>query len=151
MTKEQTIQALQAIVTDLAQQADGHQLQSIIFSNMGLAKLAQHYADHATEERGNVQKMAERILQLGGALKLEAKKEGPIYTDPEEYIKYDHQVSIDGLAALKQIVDASQDDYVTFDILEVYYVDEEGDLYWQEKELDLIELIGKQNWIYNLM
>lgn len=151
MNKDQIILALQAIVTDLSQQADGHQLQSIIFQNEGFVKLADHYAAHAVEERDNVQKLAERILLLGGELQLQDKKGGPIYTDPEDYIKYDHQVSIDGLADLKKIVDASVEDYATYDLLEAYYIDEEADLDWQEKQIKLISLIGKQNWLYSFM
>lgn len=42
---------------------------------------------------------------------------------------------------------AAQDDLTTFDILKAYYQDEEGDMYWAEQQLALIELIGKQNWL----
>ncbi len=38
------IQGLQTIVTDLAQQADGHAIQSRIFASQGLVKLAKKYA-----------------------------------------------------------------------------------------------------------
>lgn len=39
---------LQTIVTDLAQQADGHELQARIFASQGLSKLADKYAEHAS-------------------------------------------------------------------------------------------------------
>lgn len=50
--KEKILAGLQAIVTDLAQQADGHAIQSRVFASMGFTKLADKYAEHATEERG---------------------------------------------------------------------------------------------------
>ena len=78
-------------------------------------------------------------------MKLEAKKEGSVCKDPVEWIKYDLQVSIAGLAWLKEIMEAAREDYTTFDILKAYYQDEEEDMYWGQAQLDMIECIGKQN------
>ncbi len=148
---EKVILGLQTIVTDLAQQADGHAIQSRIFASEGLAKLAEKYAEHAQEERGYVDKCIDRLLDLGCEVKLEAKKEAPSFKDPVEWIKYDLQVSIAGLAWLKEIVEAAREDYTTFDILKAYYQDEEEDMYWGQGQLELIECIGKQNWILKQM
>ena len=147
MANEKVIAGLQTIVTDLAQQADGHQLQSRIFASMGFTKLADKYAEHAEEERGYVEKCIDRLLDLGCEVKLEAKKEGPVFRDPVEWVKYDLEVSKAGLAWLKEITEESRDDYVTFDILKDYYVDEEEDMFWGEGQLEMIECIGKQNWL----
>ena len=145
--REKTIQTLQAIVTGLSQQANGHAIQSRIFASKGFTKLADKYAEHATEERGNVEKCIDRILDLGGEVKLEAKAEAPTCKDPVEWVKYDLQVSKDGLAWLATLVEEARTDYTTFDILKKYYQDEEEDLYWAEAQLELIECIGKQNWL----
>ena len=145
--KEKIIAGLQVIVTDLAQQADGHAIQSRIFASEGFTKLADKYAEHATEERGYVQQCIDRILDLGGEVKNEAKKEAPVCKDPVDWVKYDLQVSIDGLAWLKELTEAARDDYTTFDILKKYYQDEEEDMYWGQAQLELIECIGKQNWL----
>ncbi len=147
MANEKVIAGLQTIVTDLAQQADGHQLQSRIFAAEGFSKLADKYAEHATEERGYVDKCIDRLLDLGCDVKLEAKREAPVCKDPVEWIKYDLQISKDGLAWLKEITEAAKDDYTTFDILKAYYQDEEEDMYWAEQQLELIEKIGMQNWL----
>ena len=148
---QKVIEGLQIIVTDLAQQADGHAIQSRIFASQGLTKLAEKYAEHATEERGYVEKCIDRLLDLGVEIKLEAKKEGKVFTDPIEWVKYDLQVSKDGLAWLKEIVELARTDYTTFDMLKEYYQDEEEDMYWGEQQLELIEIIGKQNWILKQM
>ena len=147
MANENIIKGLQAIVTDLAQQADGHAIQSKIFGSLGFSKLADKYAEHATEERGYVDKCIDRILDLGGEVKNENKKATPTYTDPAEWIKYDLKVSVDGLASLKELVECSRSDYNTFDILSDYYKDEEEDMYWGQQQLDLIAKIGVQNWL----
>ena len=145
--KEQMIAALQMIVTDLSQQADGHMIQSRIFAGQGFSKLAEKYAEHAAEERGYVEKCIDRILDLGGKVKNEAKKEAPVCDDAVEWVKYDLQVSKDGLAALAPLVKMAFDDLVTFDILAAYYKDEEEDLLWGEQQLELIAKIGKENWL----
>ena len=147
MANEKVMKGLQTIVTDLAQQADGHALQSRIFASEGFTKLAEKYAEHAVEERGWVDKCIDRLLDLGCEVKLEAKKEGPVYKDPVEWVKYDLEVSKNGLAWLKEITELSRDDYTTYDILKAYYQDEEEDMFWGEAQLDLIECIGKQNWL----
>ena len=147
MAKEKILEGLQIIVTDLAQQADGHQIQSRVFASEGFSKLADKYAEHAEEERGYVQQCIDRILDLGGEVKLEAKKAGPVLKDPVEWVKYDLQVSRDGLAWLAGLVEEARADYTTFDILKKYYQDEEEDMYWGEQQLDLIACIGVQNWL----
>ncbi|MCR5772092.1 MAG: hypothetical protein K6G87_12805 [Butyrivibrio sp.] len=147
MANENIIKGLQLIVTDLAQQADGHAIQSKIFGSQGFSKLADKYAEHATEERGYVDQCIDRILDLGGDVKNEAKKEAPTYTDPVEWLKYDLQVSIDGLNSLKTLIECAKDDLTTFDILKDYYKDEEEDMYWAQQQLELIEKIGLQNWL----
>ena len=141
------LEGLQIIVTDLAQQADGHAIQSKIFAAQGFSKLGAKYAGHAAEERGYIDQCIDRILDLGGEVKNGAKKEEPVFTDIVEFIKYDLQTSKDGLAWLKTLVEETRDDYATFDMLKAYYQDEEEDLYWDEQQLDLIEKIGLQNWL----
>ncbi len=147
MANEKVIAALQTLVRDLGQQADGHQIQSRIFAAKGFTKLADKYAEHAEEERGYVDKCIDRLLDFGCDVKLEAKSEGLVCADPAEWVKYDLQVSKDGLAWLKDIVEAARDDYKTFDFLKAYYQDEEEDMYWGEAQLELIEVIGKKNWL----
>ncbi len=141
------IEGLQVIVTGLSQQADGHIIQSKIFAAQGFSKLGEKYAEHAEEERGFVGKFIDRIIDLGGEVKNEAKRETPVYSDVVEWIKYDLEVSNRGLAWVRPIIELARDDYTTFDILKEYYEDEEEDMYWGEQQLELIEKIGLQNWL----
>ena len=149
--KAKIIEGLQVIVTDLAQQADGHELQARIFASQGFTKLADKYKEHASEERGYVVKCADRILDVGGTLKLGDKKDAPLFTDAIEYMKYDLQVSKDGLSWLAGLVEETREDYKTFDILKEYYQDEETDMYESEGQLELVKLIGKENWYVKQM
>ncbi|HEY9575527.1 MAG TPA: ferritin-like domain-containing protein [Lachnospiraceae bacterium] len=147
MANENIIKGLQLIVTNLSQQAVGHKIQSKIFAGQGFSKLADKYAEHYSEEMSYVEQCIDRILDLGGEVKNEAKAEALVYTNPVDWIKYDLQVSIDGLALLKELLDCAKDDVTTFDILKDYYKDEEEDMYWGQAQLELIEKIGLQNWL----
>ena len=144
---EKIIDGLQKIITGLSQQAGGHLIQSRIFASEGFNKLAKKYAEHATEERGYVSRCIDRIIDLGGEVKPESKQSAPIYENPVEWLEYDLQVSKDGLAWLKTVVEEAKDDYSTFDLLKEYYKDEEEDMYWAQAQLELIERIGEQNWL----
>lgn len=62
-------------------------------------------------------------------------------------MKYDLQVSKDGLTWLLDIIDLARGDLTTYDILKDYYKDEEEDMYWGEQQLELIEKIGEINWL----
>lgn len=146
-SNQNIINGLQTIVTSLSQQADGHALQSRVFQNQGFSKLAQKYADHAAEERGYVDQITDRILDLHGEVGNQAKQEMSICTDAVEWLKYDIEVSRKGLAGLLPIIEASKDDLTTYDILKEYYKDEEDDMHWGEQQLDLIALVGKENWL----
>ncbi len=146
-SKEIIIAGLQGIVTELSQQADGHIIQSKIFAGEGFTKLADKYSEHANEERGYVEQCIDRILELGGEVKNEAKQAAPTYKDPIEWVKYDLEVSKTGLAGLAKLIEVAIKDPITFEILVAYYKDEEEDLQWGEQQLELIEMIGKQNWL----
>lgn len=144
---ESIISGLQSIVTLLSQQATGHEIQSRIFASQGFSKLAEKYAEHAEEERKYVTLCIDRLLDLGADVKNEAKEATPIYEDIVEWLKYDLQISKNGLSWLSKIVEDAKDDLSTFDMLKDYYKDEEEDMYWAEQQLELIEKIGLQNWL----
>ncbi len=145
--KQTVIGALQMIVTNLSQQADGHAIQSRVFASCGYSKLAEKYAEHAAEEREYVRRCTDRILDIGGFVTNGAKMETPIFKDPVEWIKYDLAVSVEGLAELERLLPVVHDDVTTYDLIKEYYMDEEQDMYWSQQQLELINIIGLQNWL----
>ncbi|MCR5352588.1 MAG: hypothetical protein K6E35_08890 [Bacteroidales bacterium] len=147
MNKENSIKALQAYATGLAAQSLAHKVQGKVFADQGFTKLAEKYAEHASEEMGWVDKFVERILDLGGEAKVEAAPAQPIYTDPVEFIKYDLNVSETQVPILMDVTKSLFDDFKTYDILRGYALDEEDDMFWSRQQLDLIEKIGLQNWL----
>lgn len=147
MNAQNSIQILQAYATGLSAQSRQHKVQSQVFAAMGLNKLAQKYAEHSVEEAGWVEKFIGRIIDLGGDAKVEASPEQVIYKDVVEFLKADLAISEKEVPALGQVTLSVADDMTTFDLLKGYYQDEEGDMYWMQAQLELIKMIGLQNWL----
>ncbi|MBR1851422.1 MAG: hypothetical protein IJ789_08680 [Bacteroidales bacterium] len=150
MDNKKSVEALQFFVTNLNAQSFQHKLQAKIFGSIGYKKLEQKYLEHAAEEQGFVDQFIDRLLDLGGELKQEAVQEQKLFTDPIEFLKYDYQVSIDGIELLRKCMDGIKDDLTTFDMMKVYLKDEEEDMYWSEEQLGLIEIIGAKPWLVKM-
>ena len=149
--KEKTIEVLQAIVTGLSANSFGHRIQSKVFAGLGFQSLGDKYATHATEEMDFVEQFMDRILDLGGEIKQEAQEAKPIYMDIIEFIEADYNVSVEGIAFLNEVMDSGIFDATTYDMMKLYLKDEEEDMYWSEQQLDLVKMIGKQNYLTHLL
>lgn len=149
--KEKTIETLQALVTGLAANSFGHRIQGKIFAGLGFQSLGDKYATHATEELNFVEQFMDRILDLGGEIKQEAAPEAPIFTDIVEFIEHDYKVSVDGIALVTEFMESGIFDATTYDLMKVYLKDEEEDMGWSEQQLDLCKMIGKQNYLTQLL
>ena len=147
MNTQLSIQILQAYATGLNAQSFQHKVQSKVFKSQGLTKLAEKYADHSSEEAEWVDKFIDRIIDLGGEAKVEAAPEQKVYKDAEEFLKADLEVSVREVPALGKVALSVAEDMTTFDLLKAYYQDEEEDMYWAQGQLELIKVIGKQNWL----
>ncbi|MBQ9654243.1 MAG: hypothetical protein IJV32_08520 [Bacteroidales bacterium] len=147
MNAQNSIQILQAYATGLSAQSRQHKVQSQVFKAMSLGKLAEKYAEHSAEEAEWVEKMVARIIDLGGEAKVEATPEQKIYKDVVEFIKADLAVSEKEVPVLGQVTLSLAEDMTTYDLMKGYYQDEEEDMYWMQEQLELIQLIGLQNWL----
>lgn len=145
--KNAEIKALQAIVTGLSQQSYSHRIQGLVFGSQGFGVLADKYAAHAEEEMGWVEKFANRILDLDGEVKIEATPDVKVCDDIVEYLKSEKQVSIDGIAQVTEMMPVFEDDFVAYEDMKAYLIDEDGDLQETIQELELIERVGLQNWL----
>ena len=149
--KQATIEALQAIVTGLSANSFGHRIQSKIFAGLGFESLGDKYAGHADEEMGFVEQFMDRILDLGGEIKQEAQEAKPVYTDIVEFIEADYNVSVEGIALVNKMMESGIFDTTTYDLMKEYLKDEEEDMYWSEQQLDLCKMIGKENYLTQLL
>ena len=94
-----------------------------------------------------VEKFVDRILDLGGDVKFDGAKARDLIAAPVDYIKADLAIQEKGVEILYNCMAELHDDPTTYDILKAYLADEEEDLYWSQGQLELIEMIGVQNWL----
>lgn len=151
MDFKQSLDVLQAIITELTEGALVHRMQGQIFKSQGFEKLGQKYLDHYAEEMGWVEKCADRMLDLGCQPQMQGAKGRDLCEDIESYLKEDLRIQRNGVESLYKILPVLSCDPSTYDIVKDYLKDEEEDLYWSENQLELIEKIGLQNWLVRQM
>ena len=148
MDAKKSIEALQLFATGLTEGALVHKLQGQIFKSQGFDKLGQKYIDHFNEEMEWVEKFVDRIMDLGGEVKFEGAKTRALICDPVEYVKADLKIQEAGVDMLYKCMETLINDPTTYDIMKAYLADEEEDLYWSQGTMEMIEKIGKQNWLF---
>lgn len=139
------------IVNELAGSAFVHKMQGQLFKSQGFTKLGQKYIDHYTEEMGWVEKYTDRMLDLGCVPQVKVCNETTLIEDPKAYIEADMNLQREGVETLYKLMPALATDPTTYDLTKAYLADEEEDLYWDEEQLDMIEMIGIQNWLVKQM
>lgn len=147
MDKNKSIEALQLFTTGLSNGAFVHKVQGQILASAGYTKLGEKYINHYDEEMGWVTKFIDRILDLGGEIKVEDRPSVTLVSDPIEYVYCDLKRQTEGLEILRKCLATVHDDPSTYDILKEYLKDEEEDLYWSENAVELIKKLGEQNWL----
>lgn len=147
--RQKTLLVLQGVVTKAASQSLNHRLQSRIFAKKGFTKLAEKYAAHAAEEAESVELFTDRILNLGGEVKQQAQTPVTLHEDIEEYLRADLKESEEGLAQLAGVMKAGFLDVTSNELMKDYILDEEEDMYWTQSQLEMIDAIGIQNYLFH--
>ena len=151
MDRKASMKVLTYYANGLNAQAFAHKVQGKVFAAQGFEKLGEKYAEHAVEEAGWVDKMLDRILDLGGSLTVEATKSISVCDDVEAYLQSEMKVSEEGIEMLRRDIQKLSDDLTTADLLKAYLKDEEEDLNWTALQSELIAKIGLQNWLLKQM
>lgn len=147
MNAKKSIEALQMFTTGLTNGAFAHLVQGKHFEAMGFSKLAEKYIGHYDEEMDWVKKFMTRINDLGGTVAIADQQGREIVKDPADYVKADLAIQEQGIEILYNCMAELKDDPTTYDILRAYLADEEEDLYWSQEQVEMIEMIGRQNWL----
>ena len=139
------------IVNELTGSAFVHKMQGQLFKSQGFARLGEKYIGHYAEEMAWVEKYTDRMLDLGCVPEVKVHNETKLIEDPKAYIEADLKLQREGVETLYRLMPALATDPTTYDITKAYLLDEEGNQYWDEEQLDLIEKIGYQNWLMKMM
>ncbi|MDE7403218.1 MAG: hypothetical protein K2M87_07385, partial [Muribaculaceae bacterium] len=133
--------------TGLSNGAFVHKVQGQMIKSAGFNKLGEKYVSHYDEEMGWVTKFIDRILDLGGEVKVEDRPAAALVSDPIEYVKCDLKCQNEGLEVFRKCLAEVHDDPTTYDLLKEYLKDEEEDLYWSENAIEMIAKLGDANWL----
>lgn len=147
MDAKKSIEALQFFITHLTNGAFAHLVQGKHFAAMGFGKLGEKYTGHYTEEMGWVEKFMSRINDLGGEVKIEDQQGREVVKDPVDYVKADLEIQVKGVDLLRDCMKGLVEDPITYDLMKDYLADEEEDLYWSQEQVEMVEMIGRQNWL----
>lgn len=58
-----------------------------------------------------------------------------------------HNISEEGIAQVTEMMLVFAEDFVAYEDMKAYLIDEDGDLQETNQDLELIEFIGVQNWL----
>ncbi len=121
----------------------GHLLEDWGFNKRSKAEL-----EEAQEERGHADRLAQRILLLGGEPQLEAVGQLYVGKSLRDVIECDLRLELEGIAHYRKAVKIAQecDDFVTHDLLKAILAEEEEHQDHNKTELELMERIGIENF-----
>ncbi|MCB2047607.1 MAG: bacterioferritin [Novosphingobium sp.] len=120
-----------------------------MLDNWGVAKLAEFERHESIDEMKHADMLAERILFLEGLPNFQALGKLKIGENVEEILKCDLAVEHEAIPLLKDAIAhcESARDYVSREIFERILENEEEHVDFLERQFDMIERMGLQNYI----
>lgn len=120
-----------------------------MLDNWGVRKLAEYERHESIDEMKHADVLAERILFLDGLPNFQALGKLRIGENTEEILKADLALEYDALPMLKEAITHCESvrDYISREIFERILESEEEHVDFLEKQLDMIKLMGIQNYI----
>lgn len=134
--------------------SDQYLMHGELYSDMGLPGLAEHSMHESLHEREHARALMQRILFLEGTPNMSKRDPLNIGKDVKSMLEADLALEYAVVKHLKKAMKACEDaqDYVTRDMLLVQLEDTEMDhAYWLEKQLNLIKLVGLENYCQSQM
>lgn len=155
MTKNNSIvDALNILMKHELTAIDIYFSHSRIFKNLGINKVFEKLDGERLDEIEHVKLIVDRILYLNGepdfSQRIPFKGERSIKEMFEEELAFEYAVGSD----LKKTVGLceSEQDYGTREMLMILLSDSEKDhIYWLERQIQLIDKVGEQNYIQAMM
>lgn len=124
-------------------------LHSRMLGDMGFSRLADYEYHESIDEMKHADQLIERILFLEGLPNLQDLGKLMIGETPEEMLRSDLRMEINGLGDLKDGVEYAESirDYVSRDLFQSILDSEEEHVDWLETQLHLIDTIGIDNYL----
>ena len=127
-----------------------HSIHAQLMKSRGLNKLGDKIMAESDEEWEEAKKVNARLIELGET-PVVSTKEYPVITDIKEMLEYDCKESAEALPMMSKCLAMFDDDYVTRHMFEEFILDEQDHYNWVKGHLCLIEQIGIENYIIEML
>lgn len=147
MTK---IEFLQELAKGWFGNSQQHSIHAQLLKARGLNKLADKIMAESDEEWNEAKKVNARLIELDVTPKVELA-DYPIITDIKKMLEYDCKDSAEALPMMSKALSMFDDDYVSRAMVEKFIIDEQEHYNWVKGHLCLIEQIGMENYIIEML
>ena len=147
MTK---VELLKDFAKGLFGNSQQHSIHAQLLKARGLNKLADKIMAESDEEWNEAKEVNARLIELGETPVVEIQ-EYPVITDIKEMLEYDCKDSSEALPMMSKSLAMFDDDYVTKAMIEKFIIDEQEHFNWVKGHLCLIEQIGIENYIIEML
>ncbi len=127
-----------------------HSIHAQLLAARGLKKLADKIMAESDEEWAEAKKVNARLIELGETPVVEIENY-PVITDIKEMLEYDCKDSAEALPEMSKALALFDDDYVTKDMIQKFIIDEQEHYNWVKGHLCLIEQIGIENYMIEML
>ena len=127
-----------------------HSIHAQLLKARGLNKLADKIMAESDEEWTEAKKVNARLIELGVTPIVELT-DYPIITDIKEMLEYDLKESETALPEMSKALALFDDDYVSRHMIEEFIIDEQDHYNWVKGHLCLIEQIGLENYMIEML
>lgn len=148
------IEILNDLLTGELSATDQYLIHGEMYADMGLEVISQHILHESLHEREHARALIQRILFLEGKPNVAKRDALNIGKDVKSMLEADLALEYHVVKALKKAIDACEkaQDFVTREMLLLQLDDTEMDhAYWLEKQLNLIKLVGVENYCQSQM
>ena len=127
-----------------------HSIHAQLLRARGLNKLADKIMAESDEEWTEAKKVNARLIELGETPAV-VLQEYPVITDIKEMLEYDLKESENALPEMSKALSMFDDDYVSRRMIEEFIIDEQDHYNWVKGHLCLIEQIGIENYMIEML
>ena len=127
-----------------------HSIHAQLLRARGLNKLADKIMAESDEEWTEAKKVNARLIELGETPAV-VLQEYPVVTDIKEMLEYDLKESENALPEMSKALSMFDDDYVSRRMIEEFIIDEQDHYNWVRGHLCLIEQIGIENYMIEML
>ncbi|EOD81938.1 Bacterioferritin [Grimontia indica] len=151
---QEIIDGLNRLLTNELSAMDQYFVHARMYEDWGMDELYERINHESEDEREHASILINRILFLEGTPDVQTREKLLIGADVEEMMQNDLKYEYMVAAELRTVIALCEEkqDYQTREILLKLLDDTESDhMYWLEKQLRLIKMIGLQNYIQSKM